>query len=434
MKILGLLLSFVFTSYLFSVPYFSRKYEISCSNCHTIAPDLNKKGEDFLRKGYKLEGKKDFEDKINIKDDFLYLSKAVPISFLLDLKATAFEKMEFNDFNREYEKKSKADFQFPYTFKLLSGGILYKNISYYLSYLKERSVYSSFLDFYLYIKLFNSFPLYLKFGQFPVSDQLFKSNLKEEENDYNIFIESPNYSTTNLYYDRGIQFIYSKSNLDFIFGVYNGNNRFQFYMSSIVLPNPYNVPNVNEYIEYDYDYNKNYSFRIKKVFSNSGFGLFYYSGRDNWKITVFDGDYRQKWVKNKLYYIGFDFTTKIKEKIKINAQYIERNDDNLSVSPYYYEYTYFKNSKLKGGFFEILFFPKRYEGNYVFYLLYNKGNSQLPEFTFYNRTQEYYELDFSNISFGFNYLFSRNTKLLLEYRRNFKNELNKFTVGFLAFF
>lgn len=103
-------------------------------------------------------------------------------------------------------------------------------------------------------------------------------------------------------------------------------------------------------------------------------------------------------------------------------------DDNLILN-----YYIFKESKLNVGFLEILFFPKGYDGKFAISLLYNKGNSKLPDFSFYNQTQEYYELDFSNLSLGLNYLLSRNIKVLAELKRDFEKEKNKFTLGFFAY-
>lgn len=430
MKILNFLILLTISNFLFSIPNFSRKYEVSCSACHTVVPDLKDEGKKFLKNGYRFD-ENERKNKVEISDQFLYLPKEIPISFLLNLNATVSEKEKYNYQTKEYEKKDKLDFIFPYNFKLLSSGILYKNISYYFSLVNANSLSSNISDVYFYIKLLKKFPLYIKFGQFQVSDQMFKSNLRLENSYYDVYIASPNYSFTNLYYDKGIQLMLNKENWEAILGVYNGGNRF-------VLPNP-NLPrepinNFNEEIEYDRDLSKNYSLRIKREFSNTSLGIFYYSGRDHWELTYCEHECQYKTIKNKLSYQGIDFSIKIKEKLKINAQYLKRKDDNLLLN-YYMDYALlFKESKMDGGFLELLFFPKGYDGKFVISLLYNKGNSELPDFSFYNKTQEYYELDFSNISLGLNYLLSRNIKFLAELKRDFEREKNRFTLGFIAYF
>lgn len=432
MKILNFSLIFFFSISLFSVPQFSKKYEISCSSCHTIAPDLNTTGEKFLKYGYKFNENKDFKRKIDTGDSFLYLLDQVPLSFLINLYTVALEKEEINYNTGKIEIKETLDFQYPYAFKLISGGILYKNISYYVSFLNQRDISSSIYDAFILLNLSKKFPLSLKFGQFQVSDQLFKSNLRLEENFYEIYLSIPSYSYsyTNLYYDKGIQFIFSKNNWEGIFGVYNGYSRFQLIPGQILYADDFNYG--SDDLVYDNDLSKNYSFRLKKSSSNFDFGLFYMIGRNNWKLYFCDHQCGYKNFKNRLSYSGVDFSIKIKEKFKINFQYLNRRDDNLFIYPLYNPE--FFESELNGGFLEILYFPKGFDGKAVFSLLYNKGNSDLPEFSFGNKTQEYYELDFSNLSFCLNYLLSRNVKILGELKRDFTKEKNKFTLGFIAYF
>ncbi len=431
MKILNFLFIFLFSGFLFSIPHFSKKYEISCSSCHTVSPDLNKKGEKFLKDGFKFNEDKDFKKGLDTGDSFLYLLDQVPLSFLINLYAVALEKEEINYNTGKTEKKDALDFQYPYAFKLISGGILYKNISYYLSFLNQRSASSSIYDAFIHLNLSKKIPISFKFGQFQVSDQIFNSNLRLEENFYEIYLSTPALSYTNLYYDRGIQFIFNKNNWEAIFGVYNGYNRFQLEPGQ---KDPYEGDFNHGSVDliYDNDLNKNYSFRVKKSFTNFDFGLFYLIGRDNWRLQECEGPCSYKNFKNKLNYSGIDFSMKIKEKFKINFQYLNRKDDNLLLYPFYNPE--FFESELNGGFLEILYFPKGFDGKAVFTLLYNKGNSELPEFSFGNRTQEYYELDFSNLSFCLNYLLSRNVKLLGELKRDFTKEKNKFTLGFIAYF
>lgn len=67
-------------------------------------------------------------------------------------------------------------------------------------------------------------------------------------------------------------------------------------------------------------FSKNYSLRIKREFSNTGFGIFYYSGRDHWELSYCESECQLKTIKNKLSYQGIDFLIKIREKLKINER------------------------------------------------------------------------------------------------------------------
>lgn len=106
MKIFSFLILLTFSNFLFSIPNFS----ISCSACHTFVPDLKAEGIKFLKDGYRFD-KNEMENKVETKDQFLYLPLEIPISFLLNLNTIVFEKEDYNSQTGEYEKKDKLDFQ-----------------------------------------------------------------------------------------------------------------------------------------------------------------------------------------------------------------------------------------------------------------------------------------------------------------------------------
>ncbi|MGQ0703909.1 MAG: hypothetical protein ACT4PM_12320, partial [Gemmatimonadales bacterium] len=39
-----------------AIPYFARKYGVSCNQCHVLPPKLNAYGERFLAQGYWMPG------------------------------------------------------------------------------------------------------------------------------------------------------------------------------------------------------------------------------------------------------------------------------------------------------------------------------------------------------------------------------------------
>ena len=90
-------------------------------------------------------------------------------------------------------------------FKLLSGGAIYKNVSYYVYYILEEGDAGKLEDaFLMFNNLFGS-ELDFFIGQFQVSDPLFKRELRLTRADYDIYkVKVGNLQMSNLTYDRGI--------------------------------------------------------------------------------------------------------------------------------------------------------------------------------------------------------------------------------------
>ncbi len=64
--VLGLSLS-LFAADAFAVPAFARRYEVACSFCHQIFPKLNRMGERFKERGFRLETEDKFDSSVWIK-------------------------------------------------------------------------------------------------------------------------------------------------------------------------------------------------------------------------------------------------------------------------------------------------------------------------------------------------------------------------------
>jgi hypothetical protein len=62
----------VFATDAFAVPAFARRYEVACSFCHQIFPKLNRMGERFKERGFRLETEDKFDSSVWVK--------SVPIS------------------------------------------------------------------------------------------------------------------------------------------------------------------------------------------------------------------------------------------------------------------------------------------------------------------------------------------------------------------
>jgi hypothetical protein len=103
-----------------AIPAFARRYKFSCSTCHSPIPRLKPYGDDFAASGFILKENDKERDYVTAGDDMLWLNKDFPLAARFDAFGV-YEK----------DKKVKSDLQTPYGLKLLSGGALYKNISYY---------------------------------------------------------------------------------------------------------------------------------------------------------------------------------------------------------------------------------------------------------------------------------------------------------------
>ena len=136
-KILCLLTLFVaVSSSAEAVPYFARKFNLSCRTCHTFPPHLNQYGLNFVARGYRL----DLE----------------PVHETVPLAVWATQRLEFSD-ARDFTKS------YPNRVEIISGGAINDRISYFvewraLSYqttsdgtLKDRS--GRFEDLFMIFKL-----------------------------------------------------------------------------------------------------------------------------------------------------------------------------------------------------------------------------------------------------------------------------------------
>lgn len=77
-----LIVAFFWSGAANAIPAFARKYEMTCSACHTAYPQLNAQGRAFKLAGYRFGGEKDAEANTSISD-FLEFDKYFPISAVL---------------------------------------------------------------------------------------------------------------------------------------------------------------------------------------------------------------------------------------------------------------------------------------------------------------------------------------------------------------
>jgi hypothetical protein len=143
------------TSDVHAIPAFARKYNMTCTTCHTAPPRLNTFGERFLENGYQLPGtedggsigKKDLGD-VSLDDVAHYMG--------MRLRGNVLRNYSFKQQNPALAEpgiaENKTELGFPEVFSLFTAGTLSKNIGFFAeleSNLKEKTtgIERAFLTF-----------------------------------------------------------------------------------------------------------------------------------------------------------------------------------------------------------------------------------------------------------------------------------------------
>lgn len=365
-----------------AIPAFARKYKFSCTTCHDPFPRLKPYGEEFAGRGFRLEDPSQEPSRAtyDVGDPLLELMREVPLAIRLD-GYTSWKE----------DAAAESDFEFPWAFKILSGGPISKKISYYFYYILEKGESGKLEDAYVQFNAPFGLPVNLMFGQFQISDPLFKRELRLERSDYLIYKAKVGGSHVDLTYDRGIMLLWTfPGEIDAVLQVVNGNGIEEAERSN-----------------FDNDDNKDVGFKLNRSFGPVRIGVYGYWGQE-------DDDAGHT---NKTTYAGPDMTIDFGEKFQVNLQYLQRTDED----PYFSGYVG-DDWETKGGFAELLFFPKGADSRLAVAGLYNKVESDAPEAVM------------ESVSLTFNYLLARNGKLMVEGERDLEYDVSRLSVGFVAAF
>ncbi len=363
------------------IPAFARKYNMSCNVCHSPFPKLKPFGEEFAANGFQIPDKEPARFYKNTGDDLLRLMREVPFALRFEL---------FGQY--ENGRDVNPDFRAPYILKLMSGGNIYKDISYYFYFFfSERGSVAGIEDAFIMFNnvLSDKIDLDLYGGQFQVSDPLFKRELRTELEDYKIYSVTPGRSFANLKYDRGLMFTYgAPTKTDLTLEVINGSG-------------------IDTKDVFDVDKHKNFLLRASQEITPylrvGGFGYY--------------GKEQPDSVSNELYMAGADLTLG-SDKIELNAQYVYRSDANpemLMNRPG-------ARTKTQGGFIELLVSPEGDKSRITGSLLYNHVDSDLKD------------LNYRSYTAGLNYLLARNVRLIGEYTYVKDTKTSKFSLGIISAF
>jgi hypothetical protein len=380
----SLLLAFtlvVVTERSLALPAFARKYHMSCNVCHSPAPKLKPYGDEFAANGYKLKDKEPPRFTIDTGDDRLLLMRELPVALRLD------------GFARYLPQKSpESDIQWPFILKILSGGQIAKDVSYFLYFLfNEKGSIAGVEDAFIYLNNVANVGIDITVGQYQVADPIFKRELRPTFEDYEIYTIQPGDSRAGLAYDRGITLGYTlPTQTGLTLSVLNGNG----------------IDAADAFDHFDSDPYKNLFARVVQPLGEQlQIGTLGYLGKE-----------RTAGVINDLQMVGGDATVSL-GTIELALQYVYRSDTN----PFFLAAGANKVAT-RGGFAQVMYAPKEDKSDWYLFLLYNKIDSDLSP------------LKYQTVTGNFTYLVARNFKLLGEYTYDAQNEAHRFTVGFMTAF
>lgn len=363
-----------------AIPAFARKYDMSCNTCHQPIPRLKPYGDEFAGNGFQLPDKDAPRFFRETGDDELQLMRELPLALRLEGYA-----------RWQPQTSGRSDMQWPYLLKLLSGGLITKDVAYYFYFFfGERGEVAGLEDaFVMFNNVFHT-ELDIYAGQFQVSDPLFKRELRLTLEDYQVYRVRPGKSAANLTYDRGLMLTYSlPTGTNIIVEVLNGSG----------------IGAADASRNFDNDKYKNTAFRISQdlgeLFRLGGFAYF---GRE-----------ADNGMTNALWMVGPDMTISA-GPFELNAQYIERQDNN----PYLIATG--QKTKTRGALGEVTFMPDGDKSSWYGTALVNWVDSDIAD------------LRYRTVTGHIGYMFARNLRLVGEYTYDLEQKANTLTVGFVSAF
>ncbi|MBK7631504.1 MAG: hypothetical protein IPJ23_12530 [Ignavibacteriales bacterium] len=389
---LAIIITAIVASDVFAIPAFARKYNMTCKTCHSPFPKLKAYGDEFAGNGFVLKDQDAPRYFVETGDPELSLIRDLPLALRLEGYVT------YNQSNTE-----KSDFTTPLLFKLLTGGAISKDVSYYVYYILENGEAGKIEDAWLMFNNVLGSELDLTIGQFQVCDPIFKRELRLTRDDYYIYKVRPGASQVDLTYDRGIMLTYGfESGTDLALQIVNGSGIGEGFFDG----------------NFDNDKYKNFMGRISQdVGEHLRLGAMGYWGRE---VQQYSNEIESFWLDNKLWMIGGDATITF-DPLELNLQYVERNDND----PLFYssaEVGHITNIGTRGAFAEMVYRPNGDDSKWYAVGLFNWIES------------DFSELNYKTLSGHFGYVFRRNIRMVAEVNYDFTHEYAKFGVGFITAF
>jgi len=196
-----------------AIPAFARLYHASCSMCHDPIPRLSAFGERFAANGYRFGAGQGPTDTIATGDPLLALPSQLRLAMRLDAYAAAYTGGRF-----------ATDFQTPYSLKLISGGPLTGQLSYYVYFLlSEQGATGDVEDAFLTWNDVAGSPVSVTVGQFQLADPMFAREQRLEYQDFAIYRARIGDAPMDLTYDRGLMLGADLAGFGLTAAVVNGN-------------------------------------------------------------------------------------------------------------------------------------------------------------------------------------------------------------------
>lgn len=380
-----------------AIPAFARKYNVSCSLCHSTVPRLNGYGEQFAGNGFELVIGEPARDTVETGDPLLRLMRRLDFAIRMDLFATARMPIQRDAAN--------IDLQTPYGIKLLSGGVLADRISYYLYfYMSERGEITGLEDAYVQFTDIAGSGVSAIVGQFQVSDPLFKRELRLQYEDYQPYRVRVGTARADLTYDRGVMLSYSPwEGGDVVVSVVNGRG----------------LAHAAEDRHYDRDNNKPVSLRYSQELGPIRVGGFGYIGME-----------RNSGFTDRITIVGPDATLTL-GSIEVNVQYLRREDSNplFTGDP--------TRTTVNSAMAEVVYGPLGADSRWTIAGLYNWIDADAPLLSMRLGAADEtsgFTRRYHSVSGGLHYLAWRNVRLMGEAGYDIERERTRLTAGVVMAF
>ena len=367
-----------------AMPVFARKYDMSCSLCHSAFPRLNAFGEQFAADNMRLPNWKDTTKSGG--DDMLALPDTVPLALRAQAYVQAREASVI-DVETGEEVTADTDIQAPYQIKLLSSAPLSDHITYYFyAIFAEKGGNGEVIvedAWFRHDDVFGT-DIGMMLGQFQVSDLMFAREVRLTFQDFMV------YRMAGLTYDRGLLFDYAAGPVDLALGWVNGNG----IEENLTINSPgYKRP---DHL-FDNNNGKAVFGRIGTEIAGVGAGLFGYSGTQK-NATGPAGIDSGNRDTDKLSY-GIDLSGSIAGNTHWFAQLLQNEWDGF-LDPAV-------NYKWFGTFIGIDYIHSE---RWAYSLLYNYTDAN----DFENTDTVYEGIDMNTLTFTASYYFMRNVKGIIE--------------------
>ncbi|HSW29403.1 MAG TPA: hypothetical protein VLH75_07985 [Longimicrobiales bacterium] len=390
-----------------AIPAFARKYKLTCALCHAPIPRLTAFGETFAGNGFQMARGETPVDTLTTGDPMLRLQRDIPLAIRVDAYMSG---LSGND------DVVSTDLKIPWGIKVLSGGQITNDISYYMYFfLSERGEVAGLEDAYLQFNDVLGSGWDLLAGQFQISDPLYKRELRLEYEDYMPYRVRVGDVRADLTYERGLMAVASPwKDADLFVQVVNGKG----------------LSPASEAKNFDTDNGKHLGLRLSQDLGFARVGGFFYTGAE-----------QADPLSSSLQVFGPDATIPLGEKVEFNLQYLYRKDSN----PFFLETCARTDTRCSFGaddpfetevdsyMGEMLFFPKGAGANVHFTALYNRIEANSPIFTVRAGEEGYLE-KYESVGFTANYLYARNVRLVAEVSRNLELKRTRFIAGVTAAF